>query len=32
VVKRCEFGVKAYVPMVGDDVTLTLAGAFELQK
>jgi polyisoprenoid-binding protein YceI len=32
VVKRSEFGVKAYVPMVGDDVTLTLAGAFELQK
>jgi polyisoprenoid-binding protein YceI len=32
VVKRSEFGVKAYVPMVGDAVTLTLAGAFELQK
>lgn len=32
VIKRSEFGVKAYVPMVGDDVTLTLAGAFERQK
>jgi polyisoprenoid-binding protein YceI len=29
VVKRSEFGVKAYVPMVGDDVRLTIAGAFE---
>jgi polyisoprenoid-binding protein YceI len=32
VIKRSEFGVKAYVPMVGDDVTVTLAGAFERQK
>jgi len=32
VIKRSEFGVKAFVPMVGDDVTLTLAGAFERQK
>lgn len=32
VIKRSEFGVKAYVPMVGDDVTLTMAGAFERQK
>jgi polyisoprenoid-binding protein YceI len=29
VVKRSEFGVKTYVPMVGDDVHLTIAGAFE---
>lgn len=32
VIKRSEFGVKTYVPMVGDDVTLTLAGAFEKQN
>lgn len=30
-IKRSEFGVKTYVPMVGDDVTLTIAGAFEKQ-
>ncbi len=29
--KRSDFGVKTYVPMVGDDVTLTIAGAFERQ-
>lgn len=29
VIKRSEFGVKTYVPMVGDDVHLTIAGAFE---
>ncbi|HEX7761728.1 MAG TPA: YceI family protein [Caulobacteraceae bacterium] len=29
--KRSDFGVKTYVPMVGDDVALTIAGAFELQ-
>nr|WP_238313280.1 YceI family protein [Methylobacterium crusticola] len=28
-IKRSEFGVKTYVPMIGDDVTLTIAGAFE---
>ncbi|MCH4090005.1 YceI family protein [Acetobacter sp.] len=28
-VKRSDFGVSKYVPMVGDDVTLTIAGAFE---
>ncbi|NHN88035.1 YceI family protein [Acetobacter conturbans] len=28
-VKRSDFGVSKYVPMVGDDVTLSLAGAFE---
>ena len=30
-VRRSEFGVKTYVPLVGDDVRLTIAGAFELQ-
>ena len=30
-IKRSEFGVKTYVPLVGDDVRLTIAGAFELQ-
>ncbi|MBV0890075.1 YceI family protein [Komagataeibacter oboediens] len=29
---RSQFGVKQYVPLVGDDVTLTIAGAFELQQ
>ena len=30
-IKRSEFGVSAYVPAIGDDVELTLEGAFELQ-
>jgi len=30
-IKRSEFGVSTYVPVVGDDVQLTIAGAFELQ-
>jgi polyisoprenoid-binding protein YceI len=30
-IKRSEFGVSTYVPAVGDDVQLTIAGAFELQ-
>jgi polyisoprenoid-binding protein YceI len=30
-IKRSDFGVKTYVPLVGDDVHLTIAGAFELQ-
>ncbi|OAG77328.1 hypothetical protein Amal_01579 [Acetobacter malorum] len=30
--KRSDFGVKTYVPMVGDDVTLSIAGAFEKQN
>lgn len=30
-IKRSEFGVKTYVPLVGDAVRLTIAGAFELQ-
>jgi polyisoprenoid-binding protein YceI len=29
-IKRSDFGVNAYVPIVGDDVQLTIAGAFEL--
>ncbi|GAN61839.1 hypothetical protein AA0313_1671 [Acetobacter indonesiensis NRIC 0313] len=32
VIKRSDYGVKTYVPMVGDDVALTIAGAFEKQK
>ncbi|HEX3574612.1 MAG TPA: YceI family protein [Rhodopila sp.] len=31
VISRSEFGVKTYVPMVADSVSLTVAGAFELQ-
>lgn len=30
--KRSDFGVKQYVPYVGDEVTLHIAGAFEKQK
>jgi polyisoprenoid-binding protein YceI len=30
-IKRSGFGVKTYVPLVGDDVRLTIAGAFELK-
>ena len=30
-IKRSEFGVKTYVPLVGDEVHLTIAGAFELK-
>jgi polyisoprenoid-binding protein YceI len=30
-VKRSDFGVSKYVPLVGDDVTLAIAGAFEKQ-
>jgi len=30
-IKRSEFGVKTYVPMVSDDVRITIAGAFEKQ-
>jgi len=29
--KRSEFGVKTYVPLIGDDLHLTIAGAFEKQ-
>ncbi len=31
VVKRSEFGVKTYLPLIGDDLHLTIAGAFEKQ-
>lgn len=31
-IKRSQFGVSAYVPYIGDDVHLAIAGAFELQK
>ena len=30
-IKRSQFGVKTYVPLVGDEVRLSIAGAFELQ-
>ena len=30
-IKRSEFGVSMYAPALGDDVELTIAGAFELQ-
>ena len=29
--KRSEFGVKTYVPLIGDELHLTIAGAFEKQ-
>mgnify|MGYP003365244460 CR=1 FL=1 len=31
-IKRSDFGVKMYVPYVGDDVTLRIASAFEKQN
>ena len=31
-IKRASFGVNKYVPLVGDDVNLTINGAFELQQ
>ncbi len=30
-IKRSDFGVKTYVPLIGDDVDLTLSAAFEKQ-
>ena len=30
-VKRTDFGVKTYAPMIGDDVELTISGSFERQ-
>jgi len=30
-IKRSEFGVSTYAPLIGDDVRLTIAGAFVLQ-
>ena len=29
VIKRSEFGISTYVPMVGDEVTLTISGEFD---
>ena len=29
VIRRSEFGVAKYVPLVGDEVTLTISAAFE---
>jgi len=31
-IKRSEFGIKQYVPLIGDDVHLRIAGAFVLQQ
>ena len=31
-IKRSDFGVKAYVPMIGDEVDLVIDGAFEKQS
>lgn len=31
VVSRSEFGVKTYVPLIGDEVAITISGAFEKQ-
>lgn len=31
-IKRGDFGIKQYLPLVGDDVTLKIAGAFVLQQ
>lgn len=31
-IRRSDYGVKTYVPLVGDDVKLTIAGAFERQN
>jgi polyisoprenoid-binding protein YceI len=28
-IKRSDFGVKTYVPLIGDEVDLILSGAFE---
>ena len=30
-IKRSTFGIKTYLPLLGDNVTLKIAGAFELQ-
>jgi polyisoprenoid-binding protein YceI len=32
VIPRGDFGVKEYLPVVGNDVHLTIAGAFELKQ
>ena len=31
-IKRSDFGIKQYLPLVGDDVTLKIAGAFVYQQ
>lgn len=31
-IKRSEFGISQYIPMVGDEVTLTIEAEFSLQK
>lgn len=31
-IRRSDFGVTAYVPLIGDEVRLTIAGAFERQN
>ena len=31
-IKRGDFGITQYLPLVGDDVSLRIAGAFELQQ
>jgi polyisoprenoid-binding protein YceI len=31
-IKRSDFGIKQYLPLLGDDVALTIAGAFVLQQ
>jgi polyisoprenoid-binding protein YceI len=31
-IKRSDFGIKQYLPLLGDDVTLKIAGAFVLQQ
>jgi YceI-like domain len=32
VIKRGDFGISKYLPMLGDDVRLKIAGAFEMQS
>jgi polyisoprenoid-binding protein YceI len=31
-IRRSDFGIKQYLPLVGDEVTLKIAGAFVLQQ
>lgn len=31
-IQRSQYGIKTYLPMIGDDVTLSIAGAFEKAK
>lgn len=32
IINRTDFGVSLYAPALGDDVTLSIAGAFELER